>query len=55
VVREPSVAEQGCQPVPAVIEDGVPVTAKAEKRGVSRQTVHVRLSRYAAGPTRARR
>jgi transposase InsO family protein len=33
----------------AVIEDGVPVVAVAEKHGLSRQTVHSWLSRYAEG------
>ncbi len=40
VLRELSVAEQRYQAVLAVIEDGVPVTAVANKHGVSRQTVH---------------
>jgi transposase InsO family protein len=49
VLRELSVAEQRYQAVLAVIEDGVPVTAVAEKHGVSRQTVHAWLSHYAEG------
>ena len=49
VVRELSVAEQRYQAVLAVIEDGLSVTAVAEKVGVSRQTVHAWLSRYAEG------
>jgi transposase InsO family protein len=49
VLRELSVAEQRYQAVLAVIEDGVPVTAVAEKHGVSRQAVHAWLSRYAGG------
>jgi transposase InsO family protein len=49
VLRELSVAEQRYQAVLAVIEDGVPVTVVAEKHGVSRQTVHAWLSRYAGG------
>jgi transposase InsO family protein len=49
VLRELSVAEQRYQAVLAVIEDGVPITAVAEKHGVSRQTVHSWLSRYAGG------
>ncbi|MFP5372990.1 MAG: IS481 family transposase, partial [Actinomycetes bacterium] len=40
---------QRYQAVLAVIEDGVPVTVVAEKYGVSRQTVHSWLSRYAGG------
>ena len=42
-----SVTEQRYQAVLAVIEDGVPVTEVAAKIGVSRQTVHAWLSRYA--------
>jgi transposase-like protein len=49
VLRELSVAEQRYQAVLAVIEDGVPVTAVANKHGVSRQAVHAWLSRYAEG------
>jgi len=49
VLRELSVAEQRYLAVLAVIEDGVPVTVVAEKHGVSRQTVHTWLSRYADG------
>ena len=48
MLRELSVAEQRYQAVLAVIEDGVPVTVVAEKHGVSRQTVHAWLRRYAA-------
>ena len=49
MLRELSVAEQRYQAVLAVIEDGVPITVVAEKHGVSRQTVHAWLSRYAGG------
>jgi transposase InsO family protein len=49
VLRELSVTEQRYQAVLAVIEDCVEVTAVAEKCGVSRQTVHAWLSRYAEG------
>ncbi len=49
MLRELSVAEQRYAAVLAVIEDGVPITAVAEKAGVSRQTVHSWLSRYAGG------
>ena len=46
--RELSVTEQRYQVVLAVVEDGVSVTEAAEKAGVSRQTVHAWLGRYAA-------
>ncbi len=46
-MRELSVAEQRYQAVLAVIEDGLSVTDVAAKVGVSRQTVHTWLSRYA--------
>jgi transposase len=46
-VRELSVAEQRYRAVLAVIEDGLSVTEVAAKVGVSRQTLHVWLSRYA--------
>jgi transposase InsO family protein len=49
VLRELSVAEQRYQAVLAVVQDGLDVTVVAEKVGVSRQTVHSWLSRYAAG------
>src|SRR3954449_5361370 len=49
VLRELSVAEQRYQAVLAVIEDGLDVTEVAAKVGVSRQTVHAWLSRYAGG------
>jgi transposase InsO family protein len=49
VIRELSVAEQRYQAVLAVLEDGLPVTAVAGKVGVSRQTLHAWLARYAAG------
>jgi transposase InsO family protein len=49
VFRELSVAEQRYLAVLAVIEDGVPITAVADKYGLSRQTVHAWLSRYAEG------
>ena len=47
--RELSVTEQRYQAVLAVIEDGLLVTDVAEKVGVSRQTLHAWLSRYADG------
>lgn len=46
--RELSVTEQRYQVVLAVVEDGLAVTEAAEKAGVSRQTVHGWLGRYAA-------
>jgi transposase len=46
-VRELSVAEQRYLAVLAVIEDGVSVTEVAAKVGVSRQTLHAWLGRYA--------
>jgi transposase InsO family protein len=46
-VRELSVAEQRYQAVLAVIEDGGTVTDVAGKVGVSRQTLHAWLDRYA--------
>ena len=49
VLRELSVAGQRYQAVLAVIEDGLSVTEVAAKAGVSRQTLHHWLSRYAAG------
>ena len=49
MLRELSVAEQRYQAVLAVIEDGVPITEVAAKVGVSRQTLHSWLSRYAGG------
>ena len=49
MLRELSVAEQRYAAVLAVIEDGVPITAVAEKAGVSRQAAHSWLSRYAEG------
>ena len=48
VLRELSVAEQRYQAILAVIEDGLSVTEVADKVGVSRQTLHAWLSRYAA-------
>jgi transposase len=47
VLREMSVAEQRYQAVLAVIEDGLDVTEAAAKAGVTRQTLHGWLSRYA--------
>jgi transposase-like protein len=47
VLRELSVVEQRYQAVLAVLEDGLSVTDAAAKVGVSRQTLHVWLSRYA--------
>ena len=49
VLRELSVVEQRYQAVLAVIEDGLSVTEVAAKVGVSRQTVHSWLARYAQG------
>ena len=49
MLRELSVAEQRYQAVLSVIEDGVAVTEVAAKVGVSRQTLHAWLSRYAEG------
>lgn len=46
-VRELSVAEQRYQAILAVIEDGLSVTEVAGKVGVSRQTLHAWLDRYA--------
>ena len=48
VFRELSVAEQRYQAILAVIEDGLSVTEVADKVGVSRQTLHAWLTRYAA-------
>jgi transposase-like protein len=48
-LREMSVAEQRYQAVLAVIEDGLDVTEAAAKAGVTRQTLHSWLSRYADG------
>ena len=47
--RELSVVEQRYQAVLAVIEDGLSITEVAAKVGVSRQTMHTWLSRYAEG------
>jgi transposase InsO family protein len=49
VLRELSVAEQRYQAILAVIEEGLSVTEVAAKAGVSRQTLHSWLGRYAAG------
>jgi transposase-like protein len=49
VLRELSVAEQRYQAILAVIEEGLSVTEVAAKAGVSRQTLHSWLDRYAAG------
>jgi transposase len=49
VLRELSVTEQRYRAVLAVIEDGLSVTEAAAKAGVSRQTLHSWLVRYAAG------
>ena len=46
-MRELSVAERRYLVVLAVIEDGLSVTEAAAKVGVSRQTLHAWLSRYA--------
>lgn len=48
-MRELSVAEQRYQAVLAVIGDGATVTEVAARFGVSRQTVHAWLAKYAAG------
>ena len=47
--KELSVVEQRYQAVLAVIEDGLSVTEAAAKVGVSRQTMHGWLRRYAGG------
>jgi transposase len=47
VFRELSVAEQRYQAIQAVIEDGLSITDVADKVGVSPQTLHAWLSRYA--------
>jgi transposase len=47
-MRELSVAEQRYQAAMAVIADGLSVSQVAEKVGVSRQTLHTWLARYAA-------
>jgi len=49
VLREISVAEQRYQAVLAVLQDGLSVTAVAEKMGVSRQSLHRWLAWYAGG------
>jgi transposase InsO family protein len=49
VFRELSVAEQRYQAVLMVVEDGLAVTEAAAKAGVSRQSLHGWLGRYAAG------
>ena len=49
VLRELSVVEQRYQAVLAVLEDGLSVTDAAAKVGVSRQTLHAWLNRYAEG------
>jgi transposase-like protein len=49
MLREISVVEQRYQAVQTVVEDGLSVTDVAAKVGVSRQTLHAWLSRYAAG------
>jgi transposase len=46
---ELSVMEQRYQAVLAVLQDGWKVTEVAERLGVSRQSVHTWLARYAAG------
>ena len=47
-MRAISVAEQRYQAVLAVISDGLSISQVASKVGVSRQTVHAWLARYAA-------
>lgn len=49
MLKEISVAEQRYQAVLAVLEDGLTVTEVATKLGVSRQSVHGWLRRYADG------
>ena len=49
MLRELSVTERRYQAVLAVIEDGLEVAEVAVKAGVSRQTLHAWLSRYAEG------
>jgi transposase-like protein len=49
MLRELSVAEQRYQAVLATIEDGLTVTEVAAKAGVTRQTMHAWLARYADG------
>jgi transposase InsO family protein len=49
VLRELSVAEQRYQAVLMVVEDGLAVSEAAAKAGVSRQTLHGWLGRYAGG------
>ena len=49
MLKEISVVEQRYQAVLAVIEDGLSVTEAAAKVGVSRQTMHEWLRRYAGG------
>ncbi len=49
MLQELSVSEQRYQAVLAVIEDGLSVTDVAAKVGVSRQTLHSWLARYAGG------
>jgi transposase InsO family protein len=49
VLRELTVTEQRYQAVLTVIEDGLAVTEAAAKAGVSRQSLHNWLGRYAAG------
>jgi transposase-like protein len=48
VLRELSVVEQRYQAILAVVDDGLSVTDVAAKVGVSRQTLHAWLRRYAA-------
>src|SRR2546421_8676200 len=48
-MREINVAEQRYQGVLAVLQDGLSVTAEAERMGVSRETLHRWLAWYAAG------
>jgi transposase len=54
-VRELSVAEQRYQALLSVIEDGLSVNEAAAKVGVSRQTLHGWLSRYAEAGLEPRR
>ncbi|MBA0127815.1 helix-turn-helix domain-containing protein [Haloechinothrix sp. YIM 98757] len=49
MLREISVVEQRYHAVLAVLEDGLSVVDAAAKAGVSRQTLHGWIARYAAG------
>ena len=49
MLAELGVVEQRYRAVLEVLEEGLPVTEVARRRGVARQTVHEWLARYAAG------